>query len=97
MDLLRGNVFLDDEVASQKHRGVSQLARASVHDEAMGMQVSVDINRWRERVTVPDLRAELLLSNIRLGHHTNRDTVLLRRWLLIARNVSVLDRHQHGA
>jgi hypothetical protein len=79
------------------YRNMSTQSIVQVPAPAMGMQVSVDINQWRASVTVPDLRAELLLSNICLGHNTHRETVLLRRRLLIARNVSVLNSHQQGA
>jgi hypothetical protein len=68
------------------------LTQVTVHVQApaIGLQVSVYVSRWRNRVNVTDLCAELMASNIRLGHQNFRATVLLIRRQLMAHNIVCL-------
>ena len=85
------HIEADDWMAHSYRNSISQSilhVPALVTARVVELQVYVDANRWRPRVTVPELRAELALSNISLPRSHTRETVLLRRrhLMLMAHN-----------
>ena len=89
-----GPVMEADGWMAHSYRNVITQSIVHVQSPAVGQLLHVPLDRLgqRLRVTVADLRSELLASNIRMGQQHTRSAVLLRRRQLMAHNASLIDR-----